>query len=93
VNGGPTPMQRPAKVMGRHRGLRVVHTAMRVVLVCALLVLLTLIAVREVAGLAAVALPGSAAGSTSSTAPATGTPSPTTTPSPAAALAARGGGA
>jgi hypothetical protein len=87
-------MERPARVPRRHRGLRVVHTVMRIVLVCALVVLLSLIAVREVEGLAAAALPGPAAASTPTAAAPTRTASsaPDTTPSHAAVLAASRGG-
>ncbi len=54
-------MQRPAGVTRGHRGLRALHTAMRIVLVAALVVLLTLIAVHELRGLSVVASGGTAA--------------------------------
>ena len=90
----PTPMKRPARVTGGHRGLRVVHAFLRIVLVCALVVLLALIAVREVQGLAAAAVAGRAATSSSTTVPSIGPTSsaPTTTPTPAGALPAPTGG-
>jgi hypothetical protein len=77
-------MERPARVTGQHRGLRTVHVLMRILLVCALVVLLTLIAMREVRGLAAATVSGRSPTSTSTTAPAT-------TPSPGAAPAVRRG--
>lgn len=42
-------MKRPARATGGRRG-RVVHAVVRIVLVCALVVLLALIAVRELQG-------------------------------------------
>ena len=85
-------MKRPARVTGGHRGLRVVHAFLRIVLVCALVVLLALIAVREVQGLAAAAVAGhdGTRTSTSTTVPSIGPTSsaPTTTPTPAGALPA-----
>jgi hypothetical protein len=87
-------MKRPARVTGGHRGLRLVHALLRIVLVCALVVLLALIAVREVQGIAAAAVAGRAATSTSTSVPSIGLTSsaPTTAPSPAGALPAPTGG-
>lgn len=73
-------MGRPARATGGRRGLRTLHAAVRLLLVCALVILLALIAVREVQQLtAAVHGPGV-------------TSTPTPAPSPAAALALASGG-
>ena len=87
-------MKRPARVAGRHPVLRAVHTLLRLVLVCALLVLLTLIAVREVAGITAAANPARSTTGASSRAPAATTPSapPTTPPATAALIPPSGAG-
>jgi len=50
-------MTRPARATGGRRGLRVVHALMRIVLVCALVILLALIAMREVQGITRAAVP------------------------------------
>jgi hypothetical protein len=81
-------MKRPAKVTGRHRGLRAVHTLVRILLVGALVVLLTLIAMREVAGLTGPAARGVAPISTATSAPSAGS----TTPPPATAATAPSSG-
>jgi hypothetical protein len=80
-------MKRPAKVTGRHRGLRAVHTLVRILLVGALVVLLTLIAMREVAGLTGPAARGVAPISTATSAPSAGS-----TPPPATAATAPSSG-
>ena len=85
-------MERPARVASPHRGLRVAHVLIRLLLVGALVVLLALIAMREVAGFTAATVHGRAATSTSGAAQLAGMPAPLPATPVATALTAAGGG-